>query len=333
MKARFHNSFLAMFAALFVGAVSFPCFSAQLPAELTRFAPPDAQIVTVLELKRLLDSPSLGALTRELLNTEEMRRDAKRMAFFTGSDAREDWEAMMWASTGGAQPRELTVVRGKFDHKRLVEFIHLGEGVTTERYLNIVLHKIPDAETKQVTVAAFLAENLLAVGGEADVRRAIETRWEKTPADEKVSATLEGFAKLPAQSFLRVAIADPLTTPEETAQGKSQVKKLFVSVAATDNAEMLVQADAVNAEVAGQLKASLEALFALAKLLAAGQKLFSVEMMKALNEATFEAQESSVTFKLRVPRAAAKELLNLLNLVPQPSPHAPVITRPFNAAP
>jgi hypothetical protein len=247
-----------------------------------------------------------------------LKRDARRIAFYTGSDIREDWQAMMTASTGGANPKELTVVRGKFDHKRMVEFIHLADGVTTERYLNIVLHKIPDAETKKVTVAAFLAENLLAVGKESLVRRAIEARWEKTPADEKVSSTLEGFSKLPANAFLRVAVADPMTTPEETAQGKSQIKNLFVTVTATDHAELAVQADMVNAEVAGQMKTSLEALFALARISAAAQKVFSDEMMKALDAAKFESQDSSVSFKLRVPRDAAKELLHLLNLVPHP---------------
>lgn len=318
MNFNAHNLFLKLFAALFIALASSPQLRAQTSPNLSRFAPPDAQIVTVLDMKRLLDSRALGDLVREQLNTEEMKRDARRIAFYTGSDIREDWQALMWASTGGANPRALTVVRGKFDHKRMVEFIHLTDGVTTERYLNIVLHKIPDAETKKVTVAAFLAENLLAIGEEPLVRRAIEARWDKTPADEKRSSTLEGFTQLPANAFLRIAVADPMTTPEETAQGKSQIKNLFVVMTATDRAELAMRADTVNAEVAGQMKNSLEALFTLAKISAAAQKVFSDEMMKALNDAKFESQESSVSFKLRVPREAATELLHLLNLVPHP---------------
>jgi hypothetical protein len=138
----------------------------QRPIELWQLAPTDSRAIVVFDLKRLLDSGALGAAAQQQLNTPERERDARRIAFFTGSDYRADWQAVMWASTGGDKPAELTVIRGRFDHKRLVEFFHLAEGVTTERYLNIVLHKIPATAERDAMSAAFLSENLLALGAE-----------------------------------------------------------------------------------------------------------------------------------------------------------------------
>jgi hypothetical protein len=310
--------FLTIFAAAFLSIGAARSGFAQFTPDLSKFAPSDAQIVAVLDMRRLLSSRGLGPIARKYFESEPMARDARRTAFFIGSDIRTDWEKLMWASTGGAKPRELTVVQGRFDHKRFVDFVHLSDGVTTERYLNIVLHKIPNAETDRVTVVAFLAENLLAIGDETAIRHAVRARWDKLPPDEERSDTLKGFEKLPPNAFLRVAVADPLTTPEETAQGKSQIKNLFVSMQAADGAEMMAQADAANAETAGQLKTALEALFMLARISAEAEKLFSEQMLKALGDAKFELEQSSVIFKLRLPAGAVGEALDLLQLLRQP---------------
>lgn len=150
------------------------------PAELM-YVPADAGIVAFADVRDVMDSELRKKLRDALPGDQKGREDLQRL---TGIDVERDIDRVVAAvSAGGGEQSTVAFVSGRFNPTQ-IEALAREHGATVSDYggkrlLTGIGDKDDDAETRRGShhgALAFLEPNVLAIGAEAAVRKAIDTQ-------------------------------------------------------------------------------------------------------------------------------------------------------------
>jgi hypothetical protein len=304
---------LALFAVLsltsFAGAV-----------EPDKYIPPDAESVTVVNLKQTLDSAIVKKYALDVIKSlVEGNADAQNLAKATGLDLGKDIETVTITTAGGLDGKMLLVVRGKYDVKKFEtgaatyaqanpKTLKIGKDGSTTIY-----ESVNDGKT---TYAAFADSGTLLASGDKDYLKAALKRA-AGPATPIKKELAEALAKIGGTESIYTAL---IVTDDvkKTLEGNDQTKELAkilktvtATLTLTDAIQLDMAATAANAQAAQQLTLGLNAY---KQAMPGIFKTIGNEQLLPLGEAIqknlkVSAEASTVTINLKLTDEVIKKAL------------------------
>lgn len=178
---------LVLVAGVCTGLVAYYASARQTPSGLPelRYVPPDATALAYADLRGIMDSD----LRRQLAERLPERDAQDRLREELGIDVEQDIDHVVAGFVGSAPSSEgaFVLLRGRFDRSR-IEAAALDHGAVAETFAGTRVLLTPgsgwmsgsagdaDTDADRRGALAFLEDDLLAIGDEPGVRRALETR-------------------------------------------------------------------------------------------------------------------------------------------------------------
>jgi hypothetical protein len=280
------GSTLVFFVGLSIGLVAYYgglpkglfAPAANGPAELT-FVPEDAAVVAYANVKQVMTSDLRQRLRQFGGPTDEGRTEIKTA---TGIDIENDIEyvvAFMSKRQGDATASNstsgLVLARGQFDQGRL-EALALEKGATIEDYKGKRLIK-PNAKEREPgskhesdLAVAFLENGLVALGGEANVRRVIDGPGASAKTARDNAEMMKLIADQGDASFWAVgqfaAISSQAKLPQEVTDRIPPITWFSASGHVNGGVQVMVKAETASDEAANNLREIVRGFVALAKM-------------------------------------------------------------------
>jgi hypothetical protein len=254
-------------AALALSAV-LSCTSSLRAVEPDKFIPPDAESVTVVNLKQTLDSAIVKKYALDVIKSlVENNADAQNLTKATGLNLGKDIDALTITTTGGLDGKLLLVVRGRYDAQKL-EAAAANYAKTNPNNLKIgkegsttIYESNNDGKTTYAAVAD--TGTLLASGDRAYLVAALKRAAGPTVPPKK--ELTEALAKIGGKESIYTAL---IVTDDvkKTLAGNDQTKdlaKILKTVTATlmltDAIQLDITATATTPQAAQQLTLGLNA--------------------------------------------------------------------------
>ncbi|MEI6669371.1 MAG: hypothetical protein WCP29_14560 [Acidobacteriota bacterium] len=250
------------------------------PAELS-MVPEDAAVVAFANVKQVMSSDLRQRLRQFGGPTDEGRNEIKAQ---TGIDIERDIEyvvAFMGPKQGdtAANANGVVLARGKFDQARLEAFAK-EKGATVEDYKGKRLIKPGAHDTDrqddqaekhaQAFAVAFLEGGLVAIGGDAAVRRVIDGAASKAKSARDNAEMMKMVADQKDASFWAVgrfdAISSQAKLPQEVTDRIPPINWFSASGHVNGGVQVMVKAETKSDEAATNLRDIVRGFVAMAKL-------------------------------------------------------------------
>ncbi len=146
------------------------------PAELS-FVPADASIVAFADVRDVMDSELRQKLRQVLPGDQQKREELQRM---TGIDIERDIDRVVAAVGADGEKSTVAFLSGRFNPTQ-IESLALQHGGQVSEYAGkrVIRHVRDESDRKSNEpgmALSFIEPNVLAIGAEAAVRKAIDTR-------------------------------------------------------------------------------------------------------------------------------------------------------------
>ena len=146
------------------------------PAELA-YVPADASIVAFADVRDVMNSELRQKLRAVLPGDQQNREELQRL---TGIDIERDIDRVIAAVGVDAEQSTVALLSGRFNPTQIESLArqHGGQVVdyNGKRLIRGVVEKHPNGRTEIAPALAFIEPNLLAIGAEAGVKKAIDTK-------------------------------------------------------------------------------------------------------------------------------------------------------------
>jgi hypothetical protein len=266
------------------------------------YLPADAKVVAFANVREIMDS-ELHQKLRDLAP-----RNDSGLAHFeeeTGVDVTRDVDSVYAALGGGDgaglhEGPPLVIVRGRFDNVR-IEGLVRSKGGQVGDYSGVRLLTIAEPNGAMQGALAFVEPGLIAMGGEAAVRRAIDAH-NGTMANVSGNDQLLGLVKGASDgNAWVVARFDALTSsgqiPQDVLQRLPAINWLTVTGHVNGGIRAAVRAEARDAAAAKNLRDVVSGILALAKL-QTGQQ---ADLGALMNSIELGGEGNNVSLGVTVP--------------------------------
>lgn len=236
--------------------------------EPDKFLPPDAESVTVVNLKQTLDAPIVKKYALDVIKSlAQANADAQNLSKATGLDLSKDIDSVTITTAGGVEGKLLLVVRGKYDLEKCATSAaayaqaHPKELKITKEGAATIYEAHNDDKT---TYAALVdAATLLASPDRAyliaALRRgagpAVAPKKELADALAKVSGTESIYTAMIVTDDVKKSLAGN----DQTKDLAKILKTVTATLKLTDTIELDVSATASTGQAAQQLTLGLNA--------------------------------------------------------------------------
>jgi hypothetical protein len=223
---------------LLVSAASFPVL-ASVDAGLLALVPPDAKVISGMDLERARSSEFGQYMTGKMNTTDH---DFDEFVRDTGFDPRRDLQQVLFAVAGpdaGGQPSSFAVLaRGNFDQER-IRTAATAKGVAPQTFQGVVMFvdksQTGKTENKGPSAFAFLGDGIAVMGDTATVKKIIANRGSASVLDPAMQAQVSkvgGDNDAWFVSFLSGEhLANHLNQAQANANGSNQPQNPMLSQA------------------------------------------------------------------------------------------------------
>jgi hypothetical protein len=288
--------------------------------EPDKFLPPDAESVTVVNIKQTLEAPIVKKYALDVLKSlVQGNSDAQILAKSTGLDLAKDIDNVTITTSGGVEGKLLLIVRGKYD---VAKFETSAAAYATANPKDLKISKEGEATIYQ---SINDGKSTYAAYGDTGTLLASPDRAYLTAALKRAAGPAVAPKKELAEALAKIAGTENIYTAmivtddvKKSLEGNDQTKdlaKILKTVTATlkltDAIELDVSATAANAQAAQQLTLGLNAY---KQAMPGIFKTIGNEQLLPLGEAIqknlkVSAQTNSVSINLKLTEDVIKKAL------------------------
>lgn len=224
---------------LLLPAGSFSVF-ASIDSGLLALVPPDAKVVSGIDLERARNSEFGQYLTAKLHNNgdKSSNKDFEEFVGDTGFDPRRDLQQIVLADTGqhvvGSHSNGVVLARGNFNQERITEKA-VAKGFSPQTFQGVPLFVNP-SDANGPSAFAFLGDGMAVLGDSAAVKKIIANRKAGAMLDPAMQAQISNVAADNDAWFVSFVSGDEIAAHFPRAAGANS---------ANGSAEMPAQAQAL----------------------------------------------------------------------------------------